>query len=137
MFIISNVICTNVMIYITYILSPYFYFNKTMYIIGYYVYKFRFFLWYIPYYNCFLIDFFIYELIDYINGYIILIISDLIVVLLIVKPLSYYLCYFTIISLKTVLLQLYIIAFDHVCYMYNCYIFNCKHSDITFLIFHS
>ena len=41
-----------------------------MYIIGYYVYKFRFFLWYIPYYNCFLIDFFIYELIDYINGYI-------------------------------------------------------------------
>ena len=108
-----------------------------MYIIGYYVYKFRFFLWYIPYYNCFLIDFFIYELIDYMNGYIILIISDLIVVLLIVKPLSYYLCYFTIISLKTVLLQLYIIAFDYVCYMYNCYIFNCKHSDITFLIFHS
>ena len=41
-----------------------------MYIIGFYVYKFKFFLWYIPYYNCFLIDFFIYELIDHINGYI-------------------------------------------------------------------
>lgn len=50
--------------------KPIFYFNKTMHIIGYYVYKFKFFLWYIPYYNCFLIDFSIYELIDHINGYI-------------------------------------------------------------------
>ena len=41
-----------------------------MYIIGYYVYKFKFFLWCIPYYNCFLIDFSIYELIDHINDYI-------------------------------------------------------------------
>ena len=31
---------------------------------------YKLFLWYIPYYNCFLIDFSIYELIDYINGYI-------------------------------------------------------------------
>ena len=108
-----------------------------MYIIGYYVYKFKFFLWCIPYYNCFLIDFSIYELIDYINGYIILIISDLIVVLLIVKPLSYYLCYFTITSLKIVLLQLCIASFNYVCYMYSCYVSNCEHNDITFLIFHS
>ncbi len=41
-----------------------------MYIIGYYVYKFKFFQWHIPYYNCFLINFSIYELIDHINGYI-------------------------------------------------------------------
>lgn len=57
-----------------------------MYIIGYYVDKFKLFLWYIPYYNCFLIDFFIYELIDHINGIFVLIISDLIVVLLLVNP---------------------------------------------------
>lgn len=41
-----------------------------MYIIGYYVYKFKFLQWHIPYYNCFLINFSIYELIDHINGYI-------------------------------------------------------------------
>ena len=35
-----------------------------MYIIGYYVYKFKFLQWHIPYYNCFLINFSIYELID-------------------------------------------------------------------------
>ncbi len=29
-----------------------------------------FFQWHIPYYNCFLINFSIYELIDHINGYI-------------------------------------------------------------------
>lgn len=57
-----------------------------MYIIGYYVYKFKLFLWYIPYYNCFLIDFSIYELIDHINSYFILIISNLIVILLLVNP---------------------------------------------------
>jgi len=48
--------------------------------IYYHVYKFKLFLWYIPYYNCFLIDFSIYELIDHINGYFILIISNLIVI---------------------------------------------------------
>ena len=48
-----------------------------MYIIGYYVYKFKFFLWYIPYYNCFLIDFSVYELLDYISVIYILIISYL------------------------------------------------------------
>lgn len=57
-----------------------------MYIIGYYVYKFKFFLWCIPYYNCFLIDFSIYELIDHINSCFILIISNLIVILLLVNP---------------------------------------------------
>ena len=57
-----------------------------MYIIGYYVYKFKLFLWYIPYYNCFLIDFSIYELIDHIDGCFILIISNLIVILLLVNP---------------------------------------------------
>ena len=57
-----------------------------MYIIGYYIYKFKLFLWYILYYNCFLIDFSIYELIDHINGCFILIISNLIVILLLVNP---------------------------------------------------
>ena len=110
-----------------------------MYIIGYYVYKFKLFLWYIPYYNCFLIDFSIYELIDHINGYFILIISRSSAASDVYKrqPLSYYLCYFIITSLKTVLLQLCITPFNYVCYMCNCYISNCEHSDITFLIFHS
>ena len=49
-------------------------------------FKFKLFLWYIPYYNCFLIDFSIYELIDHINDYFILIISNLIVILLLVNP---------------------------------------------------
>ena len=41
-----------------------------MYISGYYVCRFKFYLYYIKYYNCFHIDFSIYKLLDYINCYI-------------------------------------------------------------------
>ena len=66
-----------------------------------------------------------------------LIISYLIIFLILVNPLSYYLCYFIITLLKTVLLQSYTLYSHYVCYVHNCCISNCEYRYITFLIFHS